>query len=109
MTPRTLARAVFLLLLLATVAAFFVTQKLKSGQPVVERLALQRFFSPNGDGRKEGARIAFRLPRGDRVTVDVVDLDGDRVRRLTDGASLHRGEHALLWDGRADDGTVPPD
>lgn len=109
MTPRTLATAVFGLLVLATVAAFFVTQRLKSGQPVVKRLALQRFFSPNGDGRKDRARISFDLPKGDRVTVDVVDADGDRVSRLADGRSLARGVHALSWDGRADDGTVPPD
>jgi hypothetical protein len=99
----------FALLVLATVGAFFVTQRLKSGQPVVKRLALQRFFSPNGDGRKERAHISFDLPKGDRVTVDVVNANGDRVRRLEDERSLGRGHHALTWDGRADDGTVPPD
>ena len=109
MRPRTLATAVFALLVLATVAAFFVTQRLKSGQPVVKRLALQRFFSPNGDHRKDRARISFDLPKADRVTIDVVNRNGDRVRRLVDGRSLGRGEHTLAWDGRADDGTVPPD
>ena len=104
-----LARSVFVLLVLATVAAFFVTQRLKSGQPVVKRLALQRYFSPNGDGRKDRAHISFFLPKGDRVTVDVVDAEGDRVRRLVDGRSLARGRHATSWGGRADDGTVPPD
>jgi N,N-dimethylformamidase beta subunit-like protein/flagellar hook capping protein FlgD len=104
-----LARAVFVLLVLATVAAFFVTQRLKSGQPVVKRLALQRYFSPNGDGRKDRARISFFLPKGDLVTVDVVDAEGDRVRRLVDGRSLRRGRHVYSWNGRADDGTVPPD
>jgi hypothetical protein len=109
MRPRTLATTVFALLVLATVAAFFVTQRLKSGQPVVKRLALQRFFSPNRDHRKDHARISFDLPKGDRVTVDVVNANADRVRRLVDGRSLARGEHTLSWDGRADDGTVPPD
>src|SRR5207248_2664819 len=104
-----LARAVFALLVLATVAAFFVTQRLKSGQPVVKRLALQRYFSPNGDGRKDRARISFFLPKGDLVTVDVVDGEGDRVRRMVDGRSLRRGRHVYSWNGRADDGTVPPD
>jgi hypothetical protein len=108
-TPRTLSRLVFALLVLATIAAFFVTQKLKSGQPVVKRLALQRFFSPNDDGRKDRARIAFRLPKGDRVTIDVVTGGGGRVRRLVDGRSMAAGPHAFSWDGRADDGTVPPD
>src|SRR5215218_8751702 len=108
MTPRTLSRLVFELLVLATIAAFFVTQDLKSGQPVVKRLALQRFFSPNDDGRKDQARIAFQLPKGDRVTVDVVNADAGRIRRLLDGRALGRGGHVLGWDGHADDGTVPP-
>jgi flagellar hook assembly protein FlgD len=103
------ARAVFALLVVATGAAFFVTQRLKTSDPVVKRLALQRFFSPNGDGRKETAGISFQLPKGDRVTVDVVDGGGDRVRRLADGRRLRAGTHRLSWDGRADGGRVPDD
>jgi flagellar hook assembly protein FlgD len=103
------ARVVFALLVAATGAAFFVTQELKTSDPVVKRLALQRFFSPNGDGRKERAGISFQLPKGDRVTVDVVDGDGDRVRRLADGRRLPAGTHTLSWDGRDDDGRVPED
>ena len=103
------ARVVFALLVGATFAAFFVTQKLKSGDPVVKRLALQRFVSPNGDGRKDSATISFDLPKADRVTVDVVDRGGDRVKRLLDGRRLSRGEHRLTWAGRDDRGRVPPD
>ncbi|HEX8074206.1 MAG TPA: FlgD immunoglobulin-like domain containing protein, partial [Thermoleophilaceae bacterium] len=104
-----LATPLFALLVAATVGAFFVTQRLKSGQPVVKRLALQRYFSPNGDKRKDRARVAFDLPKGDRVTVDVVTRGNDRVRRMVDDRELARGEHAFSWNGRADDGTVPPD
>jgi hypothetical protein len=103
------ARAVFALLVAATLAAFFVTQRLKSGDPVVKRLALQRYVSPNGDGRKERATISFDLPEGDRVTVDVVDGGGDRVRRLADGRRLAAGTHSFAWDGRDDVRRVPPD
>ncbi|MEA2398018.1 MAG: hypothetical protein QOK25_1574 [Thermoleophilaceae bacterium] len=103
------AQVVFALLVVATVGAFFVTQRLKTGQPVVKRLALQRYFSPNGDKRKDRASIAFNLPKGDRVTVDVVTAGGERVRRLADDRELSRGHHRLSWNGRADDGTVPPD
>jgi hypothetical protein len=103
------ARVVFALLVAATGAAFFVTQRLKTSDPVVKRLALQRFFSPNGDGRKERAGISFQLPKGDRVTVEVVDGGGDRVRRLWDGRRLRAGGHELSWDGRDDRGRVPAD
>jgi hypothetical protein len=103
------ARAIFALLVVATIAAFFVTQELKSADPAVKRLALQRYVSPNGDGRKETASISFDLPDADRVTVDVVDGGGDRVRRLVDGRRLSAGTHRLSWDGRNDRGRVPPD
>ena len=103
------ARVVFALLVAATGGAFFVTQKLKTSDPVVKRLALQRFFSPNGDGRKEEAGISFQLPKGDRVTVDVVDGGGDRVRRLAGDRRLPSGRHEMSWDGRDDRGRVPPD
>jgi hypothetical protein len=103
------ARVVFALLVAATGAAFFVTQRLKTEDPVVKRLALQRFFSPNGDGRKETAGISFQLPEGDSVTVDVVKDGGDRVRRLADDRRLRAGTHRLSWDGRDDRGRVPSD
>ena len=109
MSSSAFARVVFALLVAATGAAFFVTQKLKTEDPVVKRLALQRFFSPNGDGRKETAGISFQLPEGDSVTVDVVEDGGDRVRRLLDDRALRAGTHSLSWDGRDDRGRVPSD
>jgi len=90
-TVQTSARAGFALLVAATVAAFFVTQRLKTGEPAVKDITVQAYVSPNGDGKKDTARFAFTLPRGDRVTLDVDDPQGDRVRRLLDGASLRRG------------------
>ena len=109
MSSSAVARAVFALLVAATAGAFFVTQKLKTSDPVVKRLALQRFFSPNGDGRKESAGISFQLPKGDRVTVDVVDGGGDRVKRLAADRGLPAGTHRLRWNGRDDRGHVPAD
>ena len=104
-----LARVVFLALVAATVGAFFVTQRLKRSGPVVKRLALPLYISPNGDGRKENARITFTLPKGDAVTVDVVDSKDDEVRRLLDDVHMGKGFHALNWDGRNNFGVVPKD
>ena len=103
------ARTGFALLVAATVAAFFVTQRLKTGEPAVKDITVQAYVSPNGDGKKDAARFAFTLPHGDRVTLDVDDPQGDRVRRLLDGASLRRGRHIFHWDGLGDDGVVPRD
>lgn len=101
-----LARAVFALLAVATLAAFFVTQRLKDSDPVVKRIATPLVVSPNGDRRKDTARISFVLPKADRVTVAVVTAGGDERRRLIDNRSLRRGRHFALWDGRDGRGRV---
>ena len=58
-----LVRAVFALLVVATVGAFFVTQSLKTEVPVVLRFAAQpRDISPNGDGVRDHAASASTSP-----------------------------------------------
>jgi hypothetical protein len=101
-------RVVFGLLVLATVAAFFVTQRLKRSDPVVRNISLPVFVSPNGDHRKDRAKIAFKLPKADHVTVSIVNAGGDEVRRLAD-RHLRRGKHYFVWNGRDGSGVVPPD
>ena len=100
---------VFALLVVATVGAFFVTQRLKRSNPVVRDVSLPVYISPNGDGRKDRIRIAFFLPRRDRVTVSMVDRGGDEVRRLADDRRLRRGRHSFVWRGRDSAGRVPED
>ena len=67
--------------MLATVGAFFVTQRLKRAAPVIRHVVLPLYISPNGDGRKDRAIIKFKLPKADdRVTVSITDANGDEVR-----------------------------
>jgi len=105
----TLARAVFLALVAATFGAFFVAQRLKGAPPVVELQGV-RWFSPNGDGRKDVSDFTLRLRESDVLTVDLIDAAGDPIRRL---ASARRVQPAqalrLRWDGRTDAGAVAPD
>lgn len=105
----TLALVVFILLAVATVGAFFVTQRLKRGSAVVKRISTPLYVSPNGDGRKDTAPVSFRLPKADDVTVTIVNGAGDEVRRLVDDRSLGRGIHRFVWSGRDNSGAVPPD
>ena len=77
-----LARVVFALLVAATFGAFFVAQRLKGAESVAEITRVKRVFSPNGDRRRDVERIAFTVKQAGRVTVTVVNRDGDRVRRL---------------------------
>jgi flagellar hook assembly protein FlgD len=105
----TWALVVFGVLVVATVAAFFVTQRLKRGSAVVQKISIPLYISPNGDGRKDVAHISFRLPKADRVTAAMVDGAGDEVRRLIDDRHLSRGDHGLIWNGRDNAGLVPRD
>ena len=72
-----MVRAVFLVLVLVTVAAFFVTQSLKTEEPLVLRFAVAQpeVFSPNGDRVGDSLRGGLRpLPAGGDL------LLGDRLR-----------------------------
>jgi hypothetical protein len=104
------ARVTFLVLVGASFSAFFVAQRLKSTPPFIEVRALTQFFSPNGDGQRDVNRISIRLRVSDDATVDVVNLDGDRIKRLADSTPMvaHRPLR-LVWDGRGDDGRVVAD
>jgi hypothetical protein len=104
-----LARVVFALLVAATFGAFFVAQRLKSAESVAEYTKVRRFFSPNGDGRRDVARITFKVKEADELTATIVNRDGDRVRRLASGLDA-RPDHnvTVVWDGKTDAGARAP-
>ena len=105
----TLARVVFLALVAATFGAFFVAQRLKGAPPVVQ-LHGQRWFSPNGDGRKDRAELTLRVRESDTLTADLIDAAGTPVRRLvTERAIRPSSPVHVRWDGRTDDGAIAPD
>jgi FlgD Ig-like domain len=108
---RPLVRAVFALLVVATIAAFFVTQQLKSEDALVLRFAAQpRQFSPNGDGTRDRTAIGFDLSRPATVSFHVLDGEGNEIRQLVDDRALAGDtKHRFGWDGRDDDGAMVPD
>jgi hypothetical protein len=104
------ARLVFALLVGATFAAFFAAQRVKGAAPVVQAPGLDRYFSPNGDREHDVNRFRVTMREDGEVAVDVVDAEGDSVRRLADGAAIGSdGRLPLRWDGRTDDGARAPD
>ena len=76
--------------------------------PVVTRFNATRLFSPDGDGRREDAKVNVRLSEPAAVTVEV-QKDGATVRRLITDRTAPRGWVREDWDGRDDDGRVVPD
>jgi hypothetical protein len=101
---------VFAALVGATFAAFFVAQNLKSSPAIVKVGKVKRYFSPNGDQRRDRTRISFTLKERDNVTVNVVDAEGNLVRRLETGLAVAPSKRAVVrWDGRDDAGERVPD
>ncbi len=99
------------MLVLATVAAFFVTQQLKSEFPLVLRFAAQPIaLSPNGDGYNDRTRVGFDLSEPATVSFAIIDADNNEVRTLVDERRLAGDtKHRFRWDGRDDDGNVVSD
>lgn len=104
-----LVRGAFGLLILATVGAFFITQRLKASSPAVERVRIQALVSPNADARRDTALLRFDLPEPRNVTVSIVDAATEEVRRLVDDRPLGRGRQRLVWDGALDSGQIAAD
>jgi hypothetical protein len=105
-----LARAVFIVLVGATIAAFFTAQRLKGEPAVAQVRSLAAVFSPNGDHVKDINRFYVELHERAEVSVDVVDAAGDAVRRLVEKATVSPGRPLRLnWDGRTDEGKRVPD
>ena len=116
MPPRrvSLASVVFALLVVATVAAFAWSQRLKRDPLVLDRVTFgtpaSRAFTPNGDCRFDRIRIRFRVTRSDRAHVQVIKPGGKLVVTLARDRYLKRYRFfTLYWDGRIrDDGIAPP-
>ncbi|MBJ7520568.1 MAG: hypothetical protein JHC84_12810 [Solirubrobacteraceae bacterium] len=105
-----IAGIAFAVLVVATFAAFFITQRLKREPGVLGQVRATPFFSPNQDGRFDRARIGFLLQEPDDVTVTVVDADDQPVRRLARNEPLEAYRQLrLVWDGRDDQGARVPD
>ena len=112
--------AAFGALVVATVAAFFVTQHLKVTTPLITGVAPhpRAVISPRHGGvcgsvDHRVARISFYLQhRSDDVDVYVVDKSGTIVRTLASGgtcaAAPTRCAKVFPWNGREDNGRSRP-
>jgi len=113
---------VFALLVLATVAAFAWSQRLKRDPLVLDRVSFAavprlhpesppiRAFTPNRDCRYDRIRIRFRTTVSDRGDVQVIEPGGELVLTLARDVYLKRYTfHTFYWDGRTrDDGIARP-
>jgi hypothetical protein len=96
-------------LLIATAAAFAITERLKLTKSAVTGTKISKVFSPSCGCARGNANIKVVLRRADLITVSVIDSRGDDVRTLLADQSLGRGEVRFRWNGRTDAGELAPD
>lgn len=119
------AGLVFALLVLATLAAFAWSQRVKRDPLVLDRVTLvspkrlagpeslspvRRAFTPNGDCHFDVERIRFRVTQSDDATVQIVKPGGKLIITLARDEFLKRYHFfTYYWDGHTrNDGIAPP-
>ena len=116
-----LASVVFALLVVATLAAFAWSQRLKRDPLVLDRVSFVaaprlhpgaqpvHAFTPNRDCRYDRIRIRFRMTQSDNADVQVVKPGGKLVVTLARDEYLKRYTFfTYYWDGRRRGGGVAP-
>ena len=97
-------------LLIATAAAFAITEGLKlTKSPITGLHVLVGQFSPRCGCQHARATISVSLRQADDVTVDVVSAGRNRVARLVDNRFTHARWNAFSWNGRDESGAVARD
>jgi hypothetical protein len=98
-------------LLVATAAAFAYAERLKlTPSPILGTQVPVKLFSPTCDCDTATTHILFRLRRRDRVTVTIINGDGDVVRTLVTDQPRPRSRVVdVIWNGLDDAGEVLPD
>jgi hypothetical protein len=93
-------------LLVATSAAFVVTEKLKLTRSPIVGPTVAKVFSPTCDCDRSSADIRFRLRKPDHVSVEIVDSHGRVVRELDSDRPQGRRFDTYTSYGRATSGRV---
>jgi len=106
MRSRLAPAALVAALLVATSAAFVVTEKLKLTRSPIVGPTVAKVFSPTCDCDTATAEIRFRLRKPDRVSVEIVDSAGAVVRELARDRPQGRRFVSYVWDGRTTAGHV---
>ncbi len=105
---RVLPIVVVLALLGCTAAAFAVTEGLKLEHSPVSNTHVGKLEAPDSLSYKT-VPIAFLLRKPDRVTVELVNGNGEVVRTLARSRREPAGALQFIWNGRGDNGEVVPD
>ncbi len=100
---RLLTTATLVGLLVATAAAFAITERLKLTKSAVYGTVISTRISPTCGCQSRRASIFFKLRRPDDITVTVLNARGQDVALLA-AQQYPRGPVTLTWNGRNDSG-----
>jgi hypothetical protein len=107
---RVLTTVTLLGLLVATAAAFAITEHLKLIKSPIAGTRVSKELSPVCDCADSKATIQIRLRHADHVTVTILDSSLHPVATVARAQYVPRLEpHRFLWDGSTEAGTRAPD
>lgn len=105
---RILPTVVVLALLGCTAAAFAVTEGLKLERSPISRTNVDKVVAPDSASHAS-ASIQFVLRKRDRVTLEIVNGNGEVVRTIVRSRRERPGALQFTWNGRGDNREVVPD
>jgi hypothetical protein len=108
---RLLTTIVLVGLLVATAAAFAVTERLKlTKSPITDtRVFPKAGFSPTCGCNRGKVSIRVKLRHADDLDVRILDASDDEVRSLVSGLHVGRGVSVFRWDGRTNGNVLAAD
>jgi hypothetical protein len=106
---RVLTTATLVGLLVATAAAFAITERLKLVKSPIYGTVISPVFSPVCGCARGKAVIRIKLRHGDHVTVSILDRNLEPLRTLAAGQRVPRGKSVFRWEGLTDFGDRAPE
>lgn len=106
---RVLTTATIVGLLVATAAAFAVTERLKLVKSPITGTRISAVFSPTCGCARGKAKVSVKFRHGDVVTVSVLDSALRPLRTLVAGDRVPRGRSVFRWEGLTDFGDPAPE
>jgi flagellar hook assembly protein FlgD len=107
---RVLSTVTLLGLLVATAAAFAITEHLKLEKSPISVTGISGLFSPVCDCLTKSAAVGIRLRHTGHVTVTIVSSDGHEVATIAPNVLMQaHEERSFPWNGRTDAGALVPD
>ena len=106
---RVLTTATLVGLLVATAAAFAITERLKLVKSPITGTHISAVFSPTCGCARKRANISVKFRHRDVVTVSILDSKLKPLRTLVAGQSVPRGRSVFRWEGLTDFGDKAPE